>query len=80
MKKYQVFCRADKRGAQWRAYSGIFNTMEEAADSLLTGMKFNEFDSVIFKIEAIETTENASRSAECICFTDIQAEVYEQVK
>ena len=80
MKKYKVFCRADKRGAQWRAYSGLFDTMEEAADSLLMAIDFDKYDPVIFKVEAVETTENASRSAECICFTDVQADVYEQVK
>lgn len=80
MKKYQVFCRADKKGARWRKYSGIFDTIEEAADNLLRAMDFNRGKSVIYKVESIKTKENAPESPECINFTDVQTKVYEQVK
>ena len=80
MKKYQVFCRAGKKGAKWREYSGIFDTMEEAADNLLRAMDFDRGKSVIYKVESIESTENASESPECVNYSDIQAKVYEQVK
>lgn len=79
MKKYQVFCRADRKGARWREYSGIFDIMEEAADRLLRAMDFDRGNPVIYKVKTVEA-ENASRSAECINFTDVQAKVYEQVK
>lgn len=79
MKKYQVFCRADRKGARWREYSGIFDTVEEAADRLLRALNFDRGNPVIYKVKTVEA-ENASRSAECINFTDVQAKVYEQVK
>lgn len=79
MKKYQVFCRADRKGAKWREYSGIFDTIEEAADRLLRAVDFDRGNPVIYKVEAVEA-ENASRSPECINFNDIQTKVYEQVK
>jgi hypothetical protein len=79
MKKYQVFCRADRKGAKWREYSGIFDTTEEAADRLLRAMNFDRGNPVIYKVKTVEA-ENASRSAECINFTDVQTKVYEQVK
>lgn len=79
MKKYQVFCRTDRKGAKWREYSGIFDTIEEAADRLLHAVDFDRGNPVIYKVKAVEA-ENASRSPECINFTDVQTKVYEQVK
>lgn len=35
MKKYKVFCRADKKGKKWQEYSGIYDRKEDAADCLL---------------------------------------------
>ena len=84
MKKYKVFCKADGKGGRWHEYSGIFDTIEEAADCLLIAVDYHAIavngKLIKYKVETIETTENASRSAECINYTDIQAEVYEQVK
>lgn len=84
MKKYKVFCRADKKGKKWQEYSGIYDRKEDAADCLLIATNHKTMnengDLIIYKVEEIETEENASRSPECVCYTPIQAEVYEQVK
>lgn len=84
MTKYKIFCRADSKGARWCEYSGIFETMEDAADSLIFAanqkvIAVNGKD-IIYKVKPYETTEEASRSAECINYSDVQAEVYEKVK
>lgn len=83
MKMYQVFTRKNKKGARWHEYSGIFESKEEAADCALLAAdcKLETINgySMAYEVREIETEKAASRPAECVNMTEIQAEVYEQV-
>ena len=78
--KYQVFARKQMKGAKWHEYSGLFDTIEEAADCVLLAASFHGISvngyPTEYTVRKIATEKPASRPAECINFTPEQAEVY----
>lgn len=83
MKMYQVFARENKNGAKWNEYSGIFESIEEAADCALLAADYKILtvngNSMAYQVREVETEKPASRPAECINMTEIHAEIYEKV-